>query len=103
MYATAEVNVRSTYSSDGTIYGTLSKGTAVEITGTTDNGWVRVKYNGDSAYVCRLPFLKAPMVDTYVKNGYQSGTVVDASFGVLVITQERWWREIIQLTYAQLV
>ena len=104
MYATAEVNVRSTYSSDGTIYGTLSKGTAVEITGTTDNGWVRVKYNGTTAYVY-ADYLswKAPMADTYVKNGYQSGTVVDASFGVLVIRRDDGGGEItFNTTYAQL-
>lgn len=104
MYATAEVNVRSTYSSDGAIYGTLAKGTAVEITGTTDNGWVRVKYNGATAYVY-ADYLswKAPMADTYVKNGYQSGTVVDASFGVLVIRRDDGGGEItFNTTYAQL-
>ena len=65
---------------------------------------MRVKYNGTTAYVY-ADYLswKAPMVDTYVKNGYQSGTVVDASFGVLVIRRDDGGGEItFNTTCAQL-
>ncbi len=86
MYATAGVNVRASYSSDSEIIGGLSKGQAVEITGTTDNGWVRVKFGGKTAYVY-ADYLSwsEPVVDTYVKNAYVNGTVLDASYGTLRI------------------
>ena len=74
MYATASVNVRADHSSDSEILGALKKGQAVEITGTTDNGWVRVKFNGATAYVF-ADYLSwsEPVTDTYVKNGYVYG------------------------------
>lgn len=104
MYTTADVNVRSTYSSDGQIYGTLPKGGAVEITGTTDNGWVRVKYNGVAAYVY-ADYLSwnVPVVDTYVQEGYLSGVVTDASFGVMTIRRDDGQGEaVFNTTYARM-
>lgn len=89
MYATAGVNVRDTYSSDGAILGGLAKGQGVEITGTTTNGWIRVKFGGATGYVYG-DYLSwsEPIADTYVKNGYLSGVVTDASFGVLTIQRD---------------
>ena len=86
MYATADVNVRSTWSTDGEIYGVLKKGTAVEITGTTSNGWTRVKYNGNRGYVSsNYLSWSEPVIDDYVKKGTVSGSVIDASYGSLTI------------------
>lgn len=89
MYATADVNVRSTWSSDGAIYGVLARGSSVEITGTTDNGWVRVKYNGNIGYVF-ADYLSwnVPVDKSVVKESYLSGTVTDASFGSLTIRRD---------------
>lgn len=89
MYATAAVNVRSAYSSDSAVIGGLAKGQGVEITGQTDNNWIRVKYNGQIGYVY-ADYLSwsEPIVDTYVQNGYVSGTVQDASFGTLTILRD---------------
>ncbi len=89
MYATAAVNVRDTYSTDGAILGGLAKGQAVEITGTTSNNWIRVKYNGYIGYVY-ADYLSwsEPVVDSYVKNGYLSGVVTDASYGTLTIRRD---------------
>ncbi len=89
MYAAADVNIRSSYSSDGSILGVLAKGDSIEITGKTDNGWIRVKYLGHTGYVF-ADYLSwtAPVVDTYVENGYASGIVTDASFGVLTIRRD---------------
>ena len=89
MYATAEVNVRSTYSSEGTILGVLRKGQSVDITGTTNNNWIRVKYNGQTGYVY-ADYLSwsEPVVNTYVKNAYVSGTVTDASYGTITILRD---------------
>lgn len=89
MYATAGVNIRQSYSSDSVVIGVLLKGEGIEITGTTSNGWVRVKYNGQTGYVYS-DYLSwsEPVADTYVQNGYTSGTVTDASFGVLVIERD---------------
>lgn len=89
MYATVGVNIRDTYSSEGAILGVLAKGQSIEITGTTNNGWVRVKYNGHIGYVY-ADYLSwsEPVVDTYVKNGYMSGIVTDASYGTLTIRRD---------------
>lgn len=89
MYATTGVNVRASYSSDSEIIGGLSKGQGIDITGTTDNGWIRVKFGGRTGYVY-ADYLSwsEPIVDTYVKNGYISGTVVDASYGTLQIRRD---------------
>jgi cell wall-associated NlpC family hydrolase len=52
MYVTTdELNVRDAWSSTGTLVGTLKKGAAVTVTGICSNGWVRIKYNGFTAYV----------------------------------------------------
>ena len=89
MYATCGVNVRSGYSSDNTIIGSLSKGQGIDITGITDNNWIRVKYNGHTGYVY-ADYLSwsEPVADTYVQNGYLSGVVTDASFGSLTIQRD---------------
>lgn len=89
MYATADVNIREQYSSDSAVLGVLSKGSGVEITGTTDNGWIRVKYNGRTGYVF-ADYLSwsEPVTVSYVRSGYLSGTVEDASFGTLVIDRD---------------
>lgn len=89
MYATAGVNVRERYNSDSAILGTLAKGQAVETTGMTSNGWIRVKYNGQIGYVY-ADYLSwsEPVADTYVSNGYLSGTVTAASYGSLTIRRD---------------
>lgn len=89
MYATAGVNIRASYSSDSEVLGVLLKGQGIDITGTTDNGWVRVKYNGAVGYVY-ADYLSwsEPVADTYVENGYMSGFVTDASYGTLVIERD---------------
>ena len=89
MYAVADVNIRSGYSSDTQILGVLSKGQSIEITGTTDNGWVRVKYLGHTGYIF-ADYLSwsEPVVSTYVENGYLCGVITDASYGSLVIERD---------------
>lgn len=89
MYASADVNIRTSYSSDSLILGVLSKGSSIEISGTTDNGWVRVKYNGHTGYIF-ADYLSwsEPLTVNYVKKGYLSGIVEDASFGSLTIRRD---------------
>lgn len=89
MYASADVNIRERYSSDSVILGVLSRGSSIEISGTTDNGWVRVKYNGHTGYIF-ADYLSwsEPLAENYVKRGYLSGTVEDASFGSLTIRRD---------------
>ena len=103
MYATASLNVRADHSSDSEILGGLKKGQAVEITGTTDNGWVRVKFNGATAYVF-ADYLSwsEPVTDTYVKNGYVNGTVLDASYGTLRLRKADGSEMIFNTTYAEI-
>ncbi len=51
VYASSTVNVRSSYSTDSSIVGSLSEGESVKRTGIGDNGWSRVIYNGYVAYI----------------------------------------------------
>lgn len=51
VYATTSVNVRSSYSADSNKVGSLSAGASATRTGVGDNGWSRIIYNGNEAYV----------------------------------------------------
>lgn len=51
MYATDTLNVRERPSTDDKIVGQLNVGDEVEVTGRTDNGWYRIKYDGSEFYV----------------------------------------------------
>lgn len=53
MYATTDVFVRDKAGSEGTILGSLALGEGVEVTGYTNNNWIRVKYLGHLGYVCQ--------------------------------------------------
>ena len=89
MYATAGVNIRESYSSDSKVIGVLLKGQGIEITGTTDNGWVRVNYQGGTGYVyAEYLSWSEPVADTYVENGCMTGYVTDASYGTITIERE---------------
>jgi uncharacterized protein YgiM (DUF1202 family) len=45
------LNVRSGSSTDNSILGTLSGGTEVTVSELESNGWYKISYNGQSAYV----------------------------------------------------
>lgn len=54
MYVAEDVsscNVRNADSKKAEIIGGLKKGAKVEVTGITSNGWYRIKYYGETAYV----------------------------------------------------
>lgn len=51
VYATGTVNVRSSYSTNSSVIGSLSEGDSVTRTGVGDNGWSKITYNGTTAYV----------------------------------------------------
>ena len=51
VYATSEANVRSSYSTSSSIIGSLKQGDSVKRTGVGSNGWSKVTYNGQIAYV----------------------------------------------------
>ena len=51
VYATTAVNVRSGAGTGYSRLGMLYAGESVERTGKTDNGWSRVNYNGQEAYI----------------------------------------------------
>lgn len=60
MYAgTDGLNVRSNASTDGTIYGSLILGQAVEILENTDNGWSKIRYTTNGV-----------TIEGYVKSEY---------------------------------
>lgn len=86
MYATGQVNVRDTYSTDSKVLGVLSVGEGVSTTGYTDNNWIEVKYNGQTAYVY-ADYLSwdAPVVKKNTFSGYLEGNVVDATTNGLTL------------------
>lgn len=51
MYTTTGLNIRSSYSSGSTLVGTVEKDEKVTVTGTCDNGWVRIKYNNIEGFI----------------------------------------------------
>ena len=51
MYSTGEVNVRSSYSTSSKAVGSLKEGDTITVIGTSTNGWSKVKFNGQTAYV----------------------------------------------------
>lgn len=64
VYATTEVNVRSSYSTSSGSIGSLQEGDSVTRTGIGDNGWSRVSYNGSTGYIfSQYLTTTAPTVD----------------------------------------
>lgn len=63
MYATKSVRVRESASTDSAVVGGLTPGQDVKATGETSNGWIRVSYNGGSAYVSKS-YLSTTKPDT---------------------------------------
>ncbi|MDO4344657.1 MAG: SH3 domain-containing protein, partial [Eubacteriales bacterium] len=51
MYATGDVNMRSSAGTDGDVLDTLPSGAEVTATGNTQGGWTEVTYNGQTGYV----------------------------------------------------
>ncbi len=51
VWATTAVNVRKSYNTSSAIIATLKEGDSVKRTGVLDNGWSRVEYNGQTAYI----------------------------------------------------
>lgn len=51
MYATGDVNVRSGAGTSNSRIGGLSAGSSITVTGSTDNGWIQVNYDGQTGYV----------------------------------------------------
>lgn len=51
VYATSSVNVRSSYSTSSSVVGSLDAGDSVTRTSRGSNGWSRVSYNGQTAYI----------------------------------------------------
>lgn len=57
------LNVRSSWSTSGSVIGTLSYGDSVTVTGTCSNDWRRISYNGTTGYVSGA-YLSDEKVDT---------------------------------------
>ena len=51
VYATSSVNVRASYTTSSRKIGSLSAGDSITRTGIGSNGWSRVTYNGQTAYI----------------------------------------------------
>lgn len=51
LYSSSDINVRSSYSTSSSLVGSLKKGDSVVVIGTSSNGWSKVKYNGQVAYI----------------------------------------------------
>lgn len=51
VYAKSKANIRSSYSTSSTKVGSLSEGDSVTRIGIGNNGWSKITYNGQTAYV----------------------------------------------------
>lgn len=51
VYATAGVHIRASYSTTSDVIGSLASGASIRRTGVCDNGWSRVVYNNQDAYI----------------------------------------------------
>lgn len=51
IYTTGEVNIRKSYSTSSAIIKTVEKGTEITRVGIGDNGWSKITYNGQTAYI----------------------------------------------------
>lgn len=51
VYATDTVNIRENYSTDSKVLATLQKNGTITRTGVCDNGWSRVKFKDQDAYI----------------------------------------------------
>lgn len=51
VYANDSVNIRASYSTSSSLLGSLEKGDSITRTGKGDNGWSKVSYNGQTAYI----------------------------------------------------
>jgi len=51
VYTTGTTNIRASYSPSSKIIATVNKGTKITRTGTGSNGWSKVSYNGQTAYI----------------------------------------------------
>ncbi len=68
MYAKSAVRVRTGYSTSTEILGALEAGESVKCTGESDNGWMRVIWNGKEGFVS-----KSYLSDTPTKTETSSG------------------------------
>ncbi|MBQ6322541.1 MAG: SH3 domain-containing protein [Lachnospiraceae bacterium] len=103
MYATVDSNIRSTYSTDGTILGVLKKGSPIEISGTTDNGWTRVRYEGKVGYISsNLLSDSEPLPDNYVYYATIEGIITEVGFNVVTVRSHSQGTMIFNTSYAAL-
>lgn len=51
MVTSSGLNIRSSWSKDSKLLGTVNYGTDLTVTGLCDNGWVQVLYKGETGYV----------------------------------------------------
>lgn len=78
MYATTNCNLRKSWSTDSEKVGSLEKGQEVTRTGVADNGWSRIKYNGQVVYIAtRLITNKKPDENTNEVNNEVTNEVTN--------------------------
>ena len=74
MYASASVRVRSGYSTSTDVLGALAAGEKVTVTGEVENGWVRVTYKGQTAYVAKNYLTETAQTTTSTSGNTNSST-----------------------------
>lgn len=74
MYATANVNVRASYTTKSKVLTSLTPGQKVKVTGRSANGWIRVIYDGGDAFVYQKYLSdSAPKQEPAVRESAQAG------------------------------
>lgn len=87
VWAVSNVNVRSGSSTSASKLGMLSSGASVTRTGICDNGWSRINYNGQEAYVnsSYLTTTEPPKVDNSASNNEGSSSNNTGSVGTNIV------------------
>lgn len=86
MYTTTGINIRAAASTGASIIGSLAKGDAVTITGTTADGWTRISLGGSAAGFVSTQYLTWTKPEKTVKYGYVKGYITDVGMFLMTIS-----------------
>lgn len=89
VYAKQNCNLRKSWSTESNKVGYLLEGQEVERTGVGDNGWSRIKYNGNDVYVAtRLLVTEKPEeIDEDSENKVNNENIVDENIVIDDVTE----------------
>lgn len=85
MYAAGNLNIRSSADSNAEVLATFTPGSAVSVLGDAGNGWSRISYNGQTAYVSST-YLASSEAAALEKSESSSSSVSTSSGDIMYAT-----------------